>query len=82
MNALSRQILRTLEETPLKDMSIHFLKKQCEETGIDVENIKKEDLDPLMERFKRILPFFIGKRTEEVIKKIYDLAERSAEGGK
>ncbi len=73
MNALARQMLKILEDTPLKSMSIHLLNKQCEETGLDIEMVKAEDLAVLISRLEKILPFFIGGRTNMVIEQFRNL---------
>ncbi|RLF47714.1 MAG: hypothetical protein DRN20_05605 [Thermoplasmata archaeon] len=74
MNALSRRILKILEETPIKPVSEHLLRKQCSDLGIEFENIRNEDIPMLAERLSKILPFFIGNsRAEEVVGKIKKL---------
>ena len=73
MNSLARQILKILEDTPLKTMSVHLLNKQCEEAGLDLDEMKVEDLPTLISRLEKILPFFIGSNTKMVLKHLKEL---------
>jgi hypothetical protein len=73
MNTLGRQMLRILEETPLKTMSVHMLNKQCEESGINIDDLKPQDLPILISRLEKILPFFIGNNTRKVIRQLQRL---------
>ena len=73
MNALGRQMLRILEETPLKTMSVHLLNKQCEESGMNLDDMKAQDLPLLISRLEKILPFFIGSNTNKVIRQLQRL---------
>ncbi len=70
MNKISRKILKALEQSPLGPLSVHFLAKQCEDSGLDVTTLSIEDIPHLIERMRRILPFFIGKNAENVIQNI------------
>ena len=75
MNALSSKVLRTLQESPLGDMSEHLLIKQANDCGLDLRTLKIHDLELLAERFERILPFFIGNKTDYVLEKIKNIKE-------
>ena len=67
MNTIARKILRELEATPMREMSVHFLRKQCNDSGLDVDTLSLTDLESLLPRFERILPFFIGKEASHVM---------------
>jgi len=73
MNALARKIGKILEETGLKQMSVHLLAKQCDEAGLNSDALTLNDLDLLVDRLEDILPFFIGQNAEIAVQRIMDL---------
>ena len=75
MNALANRLLRILQNSPLGDMSEHLLLKQANDSGLDLNRLKVEQLDTICVRFEKILPFFIGNKTAFVIEKIKTLKE-------
>ena len=75
MNALGRKILRVLEGSPMGPMSVHFLNKQCEQAQIDIDRITLDDIEKLTSRMSNILPFFIGKNTDNVLSQINKLQD-------
>ena len=48
MNALSRRILRELEGTAMKQMSVHFLEKQAKDANVELAALSTEDLGNLI----------------------------------
>ena len=78
MNAIARKVLRILEESPMGDLSVHFLRKQCAEASLEFDSLDHDDLAVLAKRLERILPFFIGKSTASVLEAITLLQEEHA----
>ncbi|MDO9537280.1 MAG: hypothetical protein Q7J68_03065 [Thermoplasmata archaeon] len=70
MNELGTNVLKVMESSSLGRMSIYVLTKQSEVLGIDMENISPEDVTKLANRFKSVLPFFLGEETDEVLVQI------------
>jgi len=70
MNELGNSVLRIMEESPLGRMSIYVLKKQSIDAGIDLEEMRDEDIPVLASRLKDVLPFFLGEEYGGVITKI------------
>lgn len=73
MNELGESILAVMEASTLRNMSIHVLKKQSDDLGIDLDSITKKDLKGLMKRLEDILPFFLGAEAKAVLTKIRKL---------
>ncbi|MBI5000867.1 MAG: hypothetical protein HZB92_04985 [Euryarchaeota archaeon] len=73
MNNLSNSVLRIMEESPLGRMSIYVLRKQSMDAGIDIEEMRSEDLPALVTRLKDVLPFFLGEGYGGIIMKIKKL---------
>lgn len=74
MNRLSQSVLSIMESTPLGKMSIYVLKKQSRDAGIDIEKMRPEDIPVLVERFRMVLPFFLGDQTARVLREINKLS--------
>ncbi|MEW5937886.1 MAG: hypothetical protein AB1665_08760 [Candidatus Thermoplasmatota archaeon] len=73
MNELSRSILNIMESTPLGKMSIYVLRKQSADAGIDLEMMCPGDLPALVEKFRVVLPFFLGEQSKRVVSEIKKL---------
>ena len=67
MNELGQNVLTALEKSTLGKMSIHVLKKQSVDAGIDLNDITRGDIPRLVERLKAVLPFFIGEESGNVL---------------
>ena len=74
MNDLGKDLLNVLESSVLGKMSVHVLRKQSQEAGIDLNNITAKDIPRLVDRLKSVLPFFIGDDTNTVLVKIKKLS--------
>jgi hypothetical protein len=70
MNELSMKVLGIMEESPLGDMSIFVLKKQCSDAGLDPDEMGPEDIVTISEKMRSVLPFFIGERADCVVNRI------------
>jgi len=73
MNNLGLKVLNILQDSPMGKMSEYLLEKQARDAGIDLDNLKKPDLDVIRERLEKILPFFIGSQTQAVMEKLQAL---------
>jgi len=73
MNELSTQILDTMENSRLGQMSVHVLSKQSEDLGLDLDDLTKNDLPPLVDRLKSVLPFFLGDESYDLVVNIRKL---------
>ena len=70
MNELGQNVLSIMENSLLGKMSVHVLKKQSEDAGLDLEDITATDIPKLVERLKTVLPFFIGNDAQLVLTRI------------
>ncbi len=70
MNELGQNVLNIMENSMLGRMSVHVLKKQTEDAGLDLDDITATDIPKLVERLKTVLPFFIGNDAQLVLIRI------------
>ncbi|MEM4160760.1 MAG: hypothetical protein QW531_02120, partial [Thermoplasmata archaeon] len=68
--------VRTMQESPLGNMSIFIYTKQCQDAGINPDAIRPEEVPLLVRRLNEVLPYFAGKKSSEIIQKISDLSRR------
>jgi hypothetical protein len=73
MGTLGDGILAVMESSTLGNMSIHVLKKQSGDMGVDLNHLTEKDFNKLVKRLEEILPFFLGKETGYVLAKIRKL---------
>lgn len=81
MNALGKNVLGIMEDSNLGVMSIHVLKKQSGDAGIDLDSLNSRDILTLTDKLKIVLPFFIGDEASQVLKKIKRLGENGKQIG-
>ncbi|MEM3397145.1 MAG: hypothetical protein QW620_05010 [Thermoplasmata archaeon] len=79
MNSLGMKIVRTMQESPVGNMSIFIYTKQCQDAGINPESIRPEELPLLIQRLNEVLPYFAGKKSNEIIQKISTLSKEKEE---
>ena len=60
------------------DAGRHFLEKQCRDVGVDPAQLTGADLERLEPRFERILPYFIGKETPQIMATLRSLREEDS----
>lgn len=70
MNALSRKILKILEQSSLGNMSPYILEKQCIDLGFDAKSLSKEQIPQLVKQLEDVLPLFVGKQTSSLLQQI------------
>ena len=56
INPLGREILGTMEQTPLQPISLDLLNRQALDAGFEFNKIQKEDLPQLIKNLKEIVP--------------------------
>ena len=69
MNDLSKELLQ-LTEKRVPSMGKFILKKQCEDMGIDFENISKEDIEELAEKMANAVEMFLGYEESHKIRNL------------
>ena len=74
MNDLGNGVLDVMERSSLGRMSVYILSKQSIDLGIDLDDMTPDDIPVLAERFKKVLPFFLGDETDDVVRSISLLA--------
>ena len=77
MNDLGTNVLKVMEDSSLGRMSIYILSKQSMDLGIDLDNLKPEELAKLASRLKAVLPFFLADETEVVLAQIRKLTNNA-----
>ncbi|MCK4757455.1 MAG: hypothetical protein KAS67_03285 [Thermoplasmata archaeon] len=81
MNDLGKNVLGIMEDSNLGVMSIHVLKKQSGDAGIDLNSLNSRDIQTLMDKLKIVLPFFIGDEASQVLTKIKRLGDNGKQIG-
>ena len=81
MNDLGKNVLGIMEDSNLGVMSIHVLKKQSGDAGIDLNSLNSRDIQTLMDKLKIVLPFFIGDEAGQVLTKIKRLGDNGKQIG-
>ncbi len=81
MNKLGLNVLSIMEESNLGVMSIHVLKKQSMDAGIDLSAINPRDINILTEKLRIVLPFFIGEESNDVLMKVSRLGDNGKKIG-
>lgn len=76
MNELGESILAVMESSTLGNMSIHVLKKQSSDIGVDLNELTEKDFKLLVTKLDEILPFFLGNETRDVLVKIRKLGNK------
>ncbi|MCX8173314.1 MAG: hypothetical protein N3F63_01720 [Thermoplasmata archaeon] len=79
MNTLGRRIVKAMEESPVGSMSVFIYTKQCRDAGINPDAIRPEELPLLVQRLNEVLPYFAGKKSNEIIQKISMLSSNHGE---
>jgi len=77
MNELGTSVLKVMESSSLGRMSIFVLSKQSIDLGLDLENLGPDDVTKLTTQLKKVLPFFLGDETDEVVSQIRRLTNES-----
>ena len=75
MNKLGQNVLSIMEESNLGVMSIHVLKKQSMDAGLDLNALNPRDIKILAEKLMIVLPFFIGDESDDVLMKVGRLGD-------
>ncbi len=70
MNHLGQNVLDIMAESNLGMMSVHVLKKQSMDSGLDLNTLSRKDINKLSEKLKVVLPFFIGDEADGVLMRI------------
>ena len=70
-----------MEESNLGVMSIHVLKKQSMDAGLDLNALNPGDINALAEKLKIVLPFFIGAESDDVLMKVNRLGDNGKKIG-
>ena len=70
MNTLGQNVLDIMQNSNLGVMSVHVLKKQSMDAGLDLNSLNKKDINKLSDKLRVVLPFFIGEEADDVLSKI------------
>ncbi len=70
MNPLGQNVLDIMQDSNLGMMSIHVLKKQSMDAGLDLNALSRRDINKLSDKLKVVLPFFIGEEADDVLMRI------------
>ena len=70
MNPLGQNVLDIMQDSNLGVMSIHVLKKQSTDAGLDLSTLSRRDINKLSDKLKVVLPFFIGEEADDVLIRI------------
>ncbi len=81
MNKLGESVLSIMEESNLGVMSIHVLKKQSMDAGLDLNALNPRDINILTEKLRIVLPFFIGSESDDVLMKVNRLGDNGKKIG-
>ncbi len=75
MNPLGQNVLDIMQNSNLGVMSVHVLKKQSMDAGLDLNSLNRKDINTLSDKLKVVLPFFIGEEADDVLSKIKRLGD-------
>ena len=70
MNPLGQIVLDIMQDSNLGVMSVHVLKKQSMDAGLDLSVLSRKDINKLSDKLKVVLPFFIGDEADDVLMRI------------
>lgn len=70
MNPLGKNVLDIMQNSNLGVMSVHVLKKQSMDAGLDLNVLSRKDINTLSDKLRVVLPFFIGDEADDVLMRI------------